>query len=89
MDFEEYSCDFSVESSIEKLLGVISLKEALDQLPDDQCVVMLLNSCGFKQWEIAKILGVSRITVWNKKKLALENLRNFMKSGVNNIDEGT
>ena len=53
----------------------MDVEELVNSLPIDQQAVLALDVSGFRQWEIALILGISRTTVWSKRSKALEQLK--------------
>lgn len=57
----------------------MQIEETLSGLRDQEVAVMLLDACGFKQTEIAGILGISRTSVWNKNARGVISLRERLK----------
>ncbi len=76
MSIDEHMLEVSDDPDLHRNgLQEIILGQAVDTLPLDQQAVIALDIVGFKQWEISRILGISRTTVWSKKTQALARLK--------------
>lgn len=66
--------------SEEKMVEKIALRQAIDALPDRECMVIRLRYFhGLTQQRIAKVLNVSQVQVSRIEKKALEKLRELMQ----------
>jgi len=70
--------DFSQE---EKLIEAVALREAIDELPEkEQMVIKLRYYRGMTQDSAAKVLKVSQVQVSRLEKKAVERLKNLLES---------
>ncbi len=66
--------------SEERLVEKISLRQAIDKLPERECMVIRLRYFhGLTQDRTAKVLAVSQVQVSRIEKKAIEHLREFMQ----------
>ncbi len=69
-----------VDGMEERLLESISVREAVDELPDkERSVISLRYFRGFTQDKTAKILGVSQVQVSRLERRAMETLRKILQ----------
>lgn len=76
----QLAADMAVEDVVEKKMLISALRHVLDTLNELDQQILQLYGEGYKEAEIGKVVGVCQKTVNNRKRRALEKIREDLKN---------